>query len=198
MGNGRTTVAANPKATECFLGMLYVLEDICVYGYITRSSQAPWCTPSITENPPATRVRIVIALDQTDEFLKDADIILVLCVFTGSLNTLLTTVHDRPDRSSRRCMPHITTRYATLFFSNLHCFPKTLARSRSQSCFLSPTNLPLCGAASIKWQLQQMLTWHRTLRNKRCLFPFTGLCESPPFTVAELRVLRISFMERLL
>ncbi|KIM33665.1 hypothetical protein M408DRAFT_326323 [Serendipita vermifera MAFF 305830] len=53
-------VAANPKATECFLGMLYVLEDVCVYGYLTP-----------------TRVKMVIALDQTDEFLKDTDIVLI-------------------------------------------------------------------------------------------------------------------------
>jgi len=46
-------VTANPKATDCFLGMLYVLEDVCVYGYLTP-----------------TRVKIIAVLDQTDEFLK--------------------------------------------------------------------------------------------------------------------------------
>ncbi|KAG8788518.1 hypothetical protein FRC19_001908 [Serendipita sp. 401] len=63
-------INADPKATECFLGLLYVLEDVCVYGYITP-----------------TRVKIVLAMDQVDDFLKDSDVILLF-------KALHTAYHD--------------------------------------------------------------------------------------------------------
>ncbi|PVG04369.1 Sedlin [Serendipita vermifera] len=58
---------ANPKATECFVGMLFILEDVCVYGYITP-----------------TRVKMVVALDQTDHFIKDEDVILIFKALHGA------------------------------------------------------------------------------------------------------------------
>lgn len=65
-------INSNPKAVECFLGMLYVLEDVAVYGYITP-----------------TRVKIVAAIDQTDEFIKDADIILLFKALHGAYHDAL-------------------------------------------------------------------------------------------------------------
>ncbi|KDQ07517.1 hypothetical protein BOTBODRAFT_59910 [Botryobasidium botryosum FD-172 SS1] len=49
-----------PKATDCYLGHLYSMEDVAVYGYIT-----------------ATRVKIVIALALADAVVKDGDIIAI-------------------------------------------------------------------------------------------------------------------------
>lgn len=59
---GLNVVSANSgtKSTECYLGLLYAMEDVAVYGYMTP-----------------LRVKIVLALALSDSVVKDAEIIMV-------------------------------------------------------------------------------------------------------------------------
>jgi hypothetical protein len=50
-------VTAGGKACECYLGLLFAMEDVAVYGYITP-----------------LKVKIVIALPLTDSVVRDAEI----------------------------------------------------------------------------------------------------------------------------
>jgi len=50
-------VSSNGKFTDCYLGLLYALEDVAVYGYIT---------------PP--KVKIILAFGLTDTVIKDAEV----------------------------------------------------------------------------------------------------------------------------
>ncbi|KAF9259488.1 Sedlin [Marasmius fiardii PR-910] len=50
-------VAANSKLSECYLGLLYAMEDVAVYGYITPS-----------------KVKIVIALALSDSVVRDVEV----------------------------------------------------------------------------------------------------------------------------
>lgn len=50
----------NSKSSECYLGLLYAMEDVAVYGYITP-----------------LKTKIVLALGLTDSVIRDADIIMV-------------------------------------------------------------------------------------------------------------------------
>ncbi len=52
-----TTVLPTNKSTECYLGLLHVMDDVAVYGYITP-----------------LRVKIVVMLALTDSIVRDADI----------------------------------------------------------------------------------------------------------------------------
>jgi hypothetical protein len=53
-------VAPAAKATECYLGLLYSMEDVAVYGYMTP-----------------LRVKIVLAFALSDSVVKDAEVNLV-------------------------------------------------------------------------------------------------------------------------
>lgn len=53
-------VGPNNKSTECYLGLLYTLEDVAVYGYITP-----------------LKVKIVLTFDLTDAVVRDADVTMV-------------------------------------------------------------------------------------------------------------------------
>ncbi|KAF9451697.1 Sedlin, partial [Macrolepiota fuliginosa MF-IS2] len=53
-------VAAAGKAGDCYLGLLYTMEDVAVYGYITP-----------------LKVKIVLALALTDSVVKDLDIVAI-------------------------------------------------------------------------------------------------------------------------
>lgn len=53
-------VNANNKATDCYLGLLYAMEDVAVYGYITP-----------------LKVKIVLALALSDFIVKDLEVIMV-------------------------------------------------------------------------------------------------------------------------
>ena len=55
--NSRRIVTAGGKACECYLGLLFAMEDVAVYGYITP-----------------LKVKIVIALPLTDSVVRDAEI----------------------------------------------------------------------------------------------------------------------------
>lgn len=57
-------VAAAGKATDCYLGLLYTMEDVAVYSYITP-----------------LKVKIILALALTDSIVKDLDIIAVRYAF---------------------------------------------------------------------------------------------------------------------
>jgi len=51
---------SSAKSTECYLGLLYAMEDVAVYGYMTP-----------------LRVKIVLALALSDSVVKDAEITLI-------------------------------------------------------------------------------------------------------------------------
>jgi len=53
-------VNSGGKATECYLGLLYVMEDVAVYGYITP-----------------LKVKIILALALSDSVVKDLEIVTV-------------------------------------------------------------------------------------------------------------------------
>lgn len=53
-------VSANSKSSECYLGLLYALDDVAVYGYTTP-----------------TRLKLVIAFTTTDSLIKDSEVSLV-------------------------------------------------------------------------------------------------------------------------
>lgn len=48
------------KSTECYLGLLYAMEDVAVYGYITP-----------------LKVKIVMALALSDSVVRDVEVIMV-------------------------------------------------------------------------------------------------------------------------
>ncbi|KAI9289489.1 Sedlin, N-terminal conserved region-domain-containing protein [Umbelopsis sp. AD052] len=50
-------VLNNPKLTDAYLGLLYAMEDLAVYGFMTN-----------------TRVKIILVIAVTDNVIKDADI----------------------------------------------------------------------------------------------------------------------------
>jgi len=54
---------ANPKATECYLGLLYPMDGLSVYGYITP-----------------TKMKIVTAFTQSEATVKDSEVIMVCTV----------------------------------------------------------------------------------------------------------------------
>lgn len=54
----RIAAANAAKSTECYLSLLYTMEDVAVYGYVTP-----------------LRVKIIIALALTDTVVRDADVI---------------------------------------------------------------------------------------------------------------------------
>ncbi|KAF8529193.1 trafficking protein particle complex 2 [Hysterangium stoloniferum] len=56
----RRMLTPNAKHNECYLGLLYSMEDLAVYGYVTP-----------------TRLKIVIALASSDAVVRDADVVLV-------------------------------------------------------------------------------------------------------------------------
>jgi len=53
-----------PRSVECYLGLLYVIEDVAVYGYIT---------------PTKTKIILVLAL--SDAVVKDAEVITMMKAF---------------------------------------------------------------------------------------------------------------------
>jgi trafficking protein particle complex subunit 2 len=55
-----SAVALGPKFMDCYLGHLYSLEDVAVYGYVTP-----------------TRIKIILALELADAVVRDADVVAV-------------------------------------------------------------------------------------------------------------------------
>ncbi|KAG6814200.1 hypothetical protein H0H92_000877 [Tricholoma furcatifolium] len=53
-------VSAGGKATECYLGLLYTIEDVAVYGYVTP-----------------LKVKIVVAVALSDSVVKDVEISMI-------------------------------------------------------------------------------------------------------------------------
>ncbi|KAG5724494.1 Trafficking protein particle complex subunit 2-like protein [Termitomyces sp. T112] len=53
-------VNAGGKAMDCYLGLLYAMEDVAVYGYITP-----------------LKVKIVIALALSDSVVKDVEVVMI-------------------------------------------------------------------------------------------------------------------------
>lgn len=59
------------KSDECYLGLLYAMDDIAAYGYITP-----------------LKVKIVLALPLTDSVVRDAEVIMA-CSFLGLRTRLI-------------------------------------------------------------------------------------------------------------
>jgi len=49
-----------PKFMDCYLGLLFAMDDVAVYGYVTP-----------------TRIKIIIALELADAVVRDADVITI-------------------------------------------------------------------------------------------------------------------------
>jgi hypothetical protein len=64
----RNPVSSDAKSTECYLGLLYAMEDVAVYGYIT-----------------ALKMKIVLAMALSDTVVRDAEIILVRPFFVQNV-----------------------------------------------------------------------------------------------------------------
>lgn len=73
-------MAAGGKSTECYLGLLYAMEDVAVYGYITP-----------------LKVKIVIALALSDSVVRDVEVNLVrgICVSVAEAE-LLSDIQSPP------------------------------------------------------------------------------------------------------
>ncbi|KAH9951725.1 trafficking protein particle complex 2 [Amylocystis lapponica] len=56
----RIAAAATTKSTECYLNLLYTMEDVAVYGYITP-----------------LKVKIILALALSDSVVRDVDLITI-------------------------------------------------------------------------------------------------------------------------
>ncbi|GBE79481.1 Uncharacterized protein SCP_0206810 [Sparassis crispa] len=56
----RINAAVAAKSTECYLGLLYTMEDVAVYGYLTP-----------------LKVKIIIAVALSDSVVRDADVIMI-------------------------------------------------------------------------------------------------------------------------
>ncbi|KAI0326654.1 Sedlin [Cubamyces sp. BRFM 1775] len=56
----RITSAIASKSTECYLNLLYTMEDVAVYGYMTP-----------------LKVKIIVALALTDAVVRDADVLTI-------------------------------------------------------------------------------------------------------------------------
>ena len=61
-------VAPENKNTECYLGLLYAMEDVAVYGYVTP-----------------LKVKIVVAFALSDSVVRDIEVNTVCCPFTPAL-----------------------------------------------------------------------------------------------------------------
>lgn len=57
-------IASSSKNMECYLGLLYVMEDVAVYGYVTP-----------------LKVKIILALGLTDSVVRDADVTMIFRAF---------------------------------------------------------------------------------------------------------------------
>lgn len=57
-------VTANPKTMESYLGLLYTMDDVAVYGYIT-----------------ASKMKIILALSLSDTLVKDAEVVNLMKAF---------------------------------------------------------------------------------------------------------------------
>jgi len=56
----RISSAATTKSTECYLGLLYTMEDVAVYGFLTP-----------------LKVKIILAVALSDTVVRDADVITI-------------------------------------------------------------------------------------------------------------------------
>jgi len=53
-------LAMGPKFMDCYLGLLFIMDEVAVYGYVTP-----------------TRVKIILALELADAVVRDADVIAI-------------------------------------------------------------------------------------------------------------------------
>ncbi|THV08586.1 trafficking protein particle complex 2 [Dendrothele bispora CBS 962.96] len=79
--------AAGGKSTDCYLGLLYAMEDVAVYGYITP-----------------LKVKIVLALALSDSVVRDVEINMIfkalhMAYYSSISNPFLTHNDDSVDGS---------------------------------------------------------------------------------------------------
>lgn len=63
-------MSSGGKSVECYLGLLYAMEDVAVYGYVTP-----------------LKVKIVLALALSDSVVRDAEVIMVRAVSLSTHST---------------------------------------------------------------------------------------------------------------
>ncbi|KDQ64473.1 hypothetical protein JAAARDRAFT_28105 [Jaapia argillacea MUCL 33604] len=80
-------VNSTTKSTECYLGLLYAMEEVAVYGYITP-----------------LRVKIVLALALTDAVIRDTEMTTVFkalhMVYYHSVSNPFLKLHSPSDSTS--------------------------------------------------------------------------------------------------
>ncbi|KZW02877.1 Sedlin [Exidia glandulosa HHB12029] len=78
---------AQPKFNECYLGLLFSMEDVAVYGFMTP-----------------LKLKIVVALALTDTVVRDADVVLIFKAFhtayMRSISNPFLRVHASPESSA--------------------------------------------------------------------------------------------------
>ncbi|KAH9483053.1 Trafficking protein particle complex subunit 2-like protein [Psilocybe cubensis] len=82
-------VAAAGKSPECYLGLLFALEDVAVYGYITP-----------------LKVKIVIALPLSDSVVRDAEVTMIFkalhMAYYSSISNPFLKLHYSMDGSTEQ------------------------------------------------------------------------------------------------
>ncbi|KAH7102769.1 Sedlin [Auriculariales sp. MPI-PUGE-AT-0066] len=77
---------SQPKLNECYLGLLFSMEEVAVYGFVTP-----------------LKLKIILALALTDTVVRDADIILVFKAFHAayarSIANPFLRLHTSPESS---------------------------------------------------------------------------------------------------
>jgi len=82
-------VNSGGKSTECYLGLLYAMEDVAVYGYITP-----------------LKVKIVLALALSDSVVRDAEIIVIFKAFHMAFYSAISNPFLKLDASSENTGDH--------------------------------------------------------------------------------------------
>jgi hypothetical protein len=75
--------AGNAKLSDCYLGLLYAMDDVAVFGYVT-----------------ASKLKIILAFALSDTMMKDADVTTV-SMHTARALCLLTTGLDIQSHAQR-------------------------------------------------------------------------------------------------
>jgi len=82
-------VNSGGKSTECYLGLLYAMEDVAVYGYITP-----------------LKVKIVLALPLSDSVVRDVEVIVIFKAFHMAFYSAISNPFLKLDTSSETTSDH--------------------------------------------------------------------------------------------
>lgn len=82
-------VSAGGKAAECYLGLLYAMEDVAVYGYITP-----------------LKVKIVLALALSDSVVKDVEVTMIFKALHMAYYSAISNPFLKHDASTNAAHDH--------------------------------------------------------------------------------------------